>query len=96
MDYMSELTSTKCGNDRVFVVVDHFSKMAILTVFKKSITAEATAKLFFEHVWVHFGLPLTIISYWDNRFLSTFWSSLWSLMGTKLTKSTAFHPQTDG
>jgi hypothetical protein len=48
MDYMSSLPSTKQGNDCVFVVVDRFSKMAILVAYKKSITAEATAKLFFE------------------------------------------------
>jgi hypothetical protein len=30
MDYMSVLPSTKWGNDCVFVVVDHFSKMAIM------------------------------------------------------------------
>jgi hypothetical protein len=70
--------------------------MAILVACKKSITVEATAKLFFERVWVHFGIPQTIVSDWDSRFLSTFWSSLWSLLDTKLTKSTAFHPQTDG
>ena len=57
MDYMSGLPSTKLGNDCVFMVMDRFSKMAILTTYKKSITAEATAKLFFERVWVHFGLP---------------------------------------
>ena len=57
MDYMSGLPSTKHGNECVFVVVDLFSKMAILIACKKSISAEATAKLFFEHVWVHFGLP---------------------------------------
>jgi hypothetical protein len=96
MDYMSGLPSTKQGNDCVFVVVDRFSKMAILTACKKNITVEATAKLFFEWVWVHFGIPQTIISYQDNRFLNTFWSSLWSLLDTKLTKSTTFHPQTDG
>jgi hypothetical protein len=78
------------------VVVDHFSKMAILVAYKKSITTKATAKLFFEQVWVHFGIPQTIVSYQDSRFLSTFWSSLWSLLDTKLTKSTAFHPQIDG
>jgi hypothetical protein len=93
MDYMSGLPSTKRGNDCVFVVVDHFSKMAILAACKKSITTEATAKLFFERVWVHFGIPQTIVSYWDSRFLNTFWSSLWSLLDTKLTKSTAFHPR---
>jgi hypothetical protein len=38
MDYMSGLLSTKRGNDYVFVVVDRFSKMAILAALKKSIT----------------------------------------------------------
>jgi hypothetical protein len=48
MDYMLVLPSTKWGNDCVFVVVDHFSKMVILVAYKKSITAEATTKIFFE------------------------------------------------
>jgi hypothetical protein len=48
MEYMSGLPSTKQGNDCVFVVVDHFSKMAIMVACKKSITVEATTKLFFE------------------------------------------------
>jgi hypothetical protein len=70
--------------------------MEVLTPCKKSIIIEVTAKIFFEHVWVHFGLPRTIISNRDSRFLSTFWSILWSMMDTKLTKLTSFHPQTDG
>jgi hypothetical protein len=48
MDYMLGLPSTKWGNDCVFVVVDLFSKMAIMVVCKMSITTEDTAKLFFE------------------------------------------------
>jgi hypothetical protein len=68
MDYMLGLPSTKKGNDCVFVVVDRFSKMAILATCKKSITTEATAKLFFERVWVHFGIPQTIVSDWDIDF----------------------------
>jgi hypothetical protein len=48
MDYMSILPYTKRGNDCSFVVVDQFSNMAILVACKKSITTEATAKLFFE------------------------------------------------
>jgi hypothetical protein len=95
MDYMYGLPSTKQGNDCVFVVIDRFSKMAILTACKKNITMTDTSKLFFERVWVHFGIPQTIIFDQDNRFLNTFWSSLWSLLDTKLTKSTAFHPQTN-
>ena len=96
MHYMSGLPSTKHGNDCVFVVVDRFSKMAIMVACKKNITTEATAKIFFERVWVHFGIPQSIILDRDSRFLSTFWSSLWSILYTKLTKSTTFHPHTDG
>jgi hypothetical protein len=62
MDYMSGLPSTKMGNDCVFVVVDHFSKMVIMASCKKNITAKATAKLFFECIWVHFEIPQSIVS----------------------------------
>jgi hypothetical protein len=72
MDYMSGFLSTKWGNDCVFVVVDRFSKMAILVTYKKNITTEATAKLFFERVWVHFVIPQTIVLDHDSQFLNTF------------------------
>jgi hypothetical protein len=48
MEYMSCLPSTKWENDYVFVVVDLFSKMAIMAAYKKSIIVEATTKIFFE------------------------------------------------
>ena len=48
MDYMLGLSSTKWGNDFVFVVVERFSKMVILVSYKKRITTEATANLFCE------------------------------------------------
>jgi hypothetical protein len=48
MDYMSGLSSTKHGNDCVFIVVDPFSKMGILAAYKKNVTAVDTAKLYFE------------------------------------------------
>ena len=44
-----------------FVVVDLFSKMVILVAYKKRVTTEAIAKIFFERVWVHLGIPQTII-----------------------------------
>jgi hypothetical protein len=48
MDYISGLSSTKQGNDCVFVVVDQFSKMAILRAYKKNMTTEYTANIFFK------------------------------------------------
>jgi len=56
MDYISILPSTKHGNHYVFIVIDRFSKMAILTTHKNSITTEATANIFFKRVCFHFRL----------------------------------------
>jgi hypothetical protein len=48
MDYMSYFSSTKHGNDCVFVVIDQFSKMAILIACNKTIIMVDTSKIFFE------------------------------------------------
>lgn len=48
MNYMSGPPSTKHGKDSVFMFVDKLSKMAILVAWKKSISMEIIAKLFFE------------------------------------------------
>jgi hypothetical protein len=61
MDYMLGLSSTKHGNDYAFMVIDRFSKMAILTVCEKNFIVDNNANLFIERVWVHFGIPQNII-----------------------------------
>jgi hypothetical protein len=96
MDFVGGLTMSRRGHDYLYVVVDHFSKMRILMPCTKQLTAEQTTRLFFQNFWVHFGLPKSIISDRDSRFVGSFCSSLWALMDTKLKKSIAFHPQTDG
>ena len=96
MDFVGGLPKSRKHHDYLYVVVDRFSKMCMLMPCKKTITVEQTAELFFHHVWIHFGLPTSIISGRDSRFVGNFWSNLWEMMDTKLKKSTAFHPQTDG
>jgi len=96
MDFVGGLPKSRKGHDYQYVVVDRFSKMCIFIPCNKHIIAEQTTKLFFEHVWVHFGLPTSIVFDRDTRFVGKFWSSLWELMDTQLKKNTAFYPQTDG
>ena len=48
-----------------------------------------------EIVWLH-GVPLSIVSDRDPRFMTHFWKSFQNAMGTQLTMSTTIHPQTDG
>ena len=48
-----------------------------------------------EIVWFH-GVPVSIVSDRDPRFTAQFWKSLQKAIGTQLSMSIAFHPQTDG
>lgn len=82
---------TKKGHDYLFVIVDRFSKMYVLIPCKKTITTQDATNFFFSHVWVHLGLPSSIVSNKD-RFLDKFWTCSWKKMDKILKKSIAFHP----
>ena len=96
MDFITKLPTTPRGNDSIWVVVDRLSKMVHVEAIKEAISAEEVAYLYHDRVFRYHGVPQDIVSDRDVRFRSLFWRSLAERLGTKLSKSTKDHPQSDG
>jgi len=96
MDFIVQLPTTHQGHDAIFVVVDRLTKRAYFIPTHTSVTAPEIATLFLNTIFKDHGIPQVIISDRDARFTSHFWKALFQELGTKLSMSTAFHPQTDG
>ncbi|MBW0575923.1 hypothetical protein O181_115638 [Austropuccinia psidii MF-1] len=62
----------------------------------KDDTAMDTAIIIWNKFISHTGLFQNIISDRDPKFTSALWTNHHNLFGTKLSFSTAYHPQTDG
>ncbi|KAF1327429.1 reverse transcriptase, partial [Globisporangium splendens] len=96
MDFIFGLPRDKHGRNGILVFVDRFSKMVHLAPVSDKISAEMTAKVFVDVVFRLHGLPVEIVSDRDTRFTSKFWRALFGLLDTRLSMSTAAHPETDG
>ncbi|KAF1333232.1 Pol protein, partial [Globisporangium splendens] len=96
MDFIFGLPRDTHGRNGILVFVDRFSKMVHLAPVSDKISAEKTAKVFVDVVFRLHGLPVEIVSDRDTRFTSKFCRALFGLLDTKLSMSTAAHPETDG
>ncbi|MBW0592682.1 hypothetical protein O181_132397, partial [Austropuccinia psidii MF-1] len=98
--HMDWVTALPPGGDKSYnaclVIVDRYSKTPIFLPCHKDDTAMDTALLIWNRVISHTGLFKNIISDRDPKFTSALWTNLHKLLGTKLSFSTAYHPQTDG
>ena len=95
-DFITALPRTERGNEAIVVFVDRLTKFAYIYPCQDTITAEGFAELWYEVVYRNEGVSREFISDRDPRFTSKFWEEACKLLGTKLARSTAFHPQTDG
>ncbi|MBW0548728.1 hypothetical protein O181_088443 [Austropuccinia psidii MF-1] len=98
--HMDWVTGQPPGGDRSYneflVIADRFSNTPILFPFHKYNTSMDTAFLIWNRVVSWTGIFTNIISERDPRFTLASWTNVHQLFGTKLSFSTAYHPQTDG
>ena len=84
MDLITQLPRTAAGHDAIVVFVDKLSKMVHYAPTTTTVTAPQLARLFFDVVVRHHGVPVSIVSDRDARFTSLFWRALWQQLGTRL------------
>ncbi|MBW0503641.1 hypothetical protein O181_043356 [Austropuccinia psidii MF-1] len=98
--HMDWVTALPPGRDRSYnaclVLVDRYTKAPMFLPCHKDVTAMDAAIMIWSKVISHTGLFQNIISDRDPKFTSELWTKLHNLFGTKLSFSTAYHPQADG
>jgi len=76
--------------------VDWLTKSAHFLAMNLRMSMAKLAQLYVKEIVRLHGVPSSIVSNRDPRFTSRFWQTLQEALGTKLTMSSAYHPQTDG
>ncbi|MBW0590715.1 hypothetical protein O181_130430 [Austropuccinia psidii MF-1] len=98
--HMDCVTGLPPGGDRSYnaclVIVDRFTKTPIFLPCYKDDKAMDTALFIWNRLMSWTGIFTNINSDRDPKSTSALWTNLHHLFGTKLSLSTAYHPQTDG
>jgi hypothetical protein len=96
MDFIVGLPLTSRKKDSIWVLVDRLTKTAHFIAAHTTYLVQQYAELYMDHIVRLHGIPKTIISDRGTQFVSRFWEQLHECLGTKLIRSSSYHPQTDG
>ena len=76
--------------------MDRLTKLAHFMAMKTTDSLSTLSHLYVAEIVQLHGVPLLVVSDRDTHFVSSFWRGLQEAIGTQLSFSTTFHPQTDG
>jgi hypothetical protein len=96
MDFIVGLPNTSQKHDSIWVIIDRLTKVAHFLLVHTTYTAKKYAEVYLDQIIRLHGVPKTIISDRGAQFVACFWEQLQSSLGTKLIRSSAYNPQTDG
>ena len=96
MDFIIGLPNTSQKHDSIWVIVDRLTKTAHFIPVHTTYYAKKYADIYIDQIVHLHGVPKTIIFYRGAQFIACFWEQLQESLGTKLIRSSAYHPQTDG
>jgi transposase InsO family protein len=96
MDFIVGLPLTARKKDSIRVIVDRLTKTAHFFVVHTTYSVQQYAELYMDQIVCLHGIPKTIISDRGTQFVARFWEQLHECLGTKLIRSSSYHPQTDG
>ncbi|GJU98484.1 putative reverse transcriptase domain-containing protein, partial [Tanacetum coccineum] len=96
MDFVTKLRKTAAGQDTIWVIVDRLTKSAYFLPMREDDTLEKLTRQYLKEVVSKHGVPVSIISDRDGKFMSHFWKSFNKALGTRLDMSTAYHSKIDG
>ena len=96
MDFIVGLPNTSQKHDSIWVIIDRLIKTAHFIPVNTTYSAKKYAEIYLDQIIRLHGVPKTIISDRGAQFIAHFWKQLQESLGTKLIRSSAYHPQTDG
>ncbi|GKB54884.1 putative reverse transcriptase domain-containing protein [Tanacetum coccineum] len=86
---------TLCLHDTIWVIVDRLTKSAHFLPIRENDPLDKLARLYLKSIVARHGIPVSIICDRDGRFTSNFWKSFQKALGTDISMSTVYHPETD-
>jgi IS30 family transposase len=96
IDFIVGLPLTARKKDSIWVIVDRLTKTSHFIAVHTTYSVQQYAKLYIDQIVCLHGILKTIISDRGSQFVDRFWEQLHECLGTKLIRSSSYHPEIDG